>query len=326
MNRRRASSAGGALSTEVADGHAGNNYSIQVQRPYRLDLTVNALRRLSSNRVDRLTPDGEYLRVLGDVAEPVVIRARQPDPGTITVLLEADRREHPRLLTLVRQMLGLEVDLTGFYHAASGIPWLHPLVLRMRGVRPPRYPTLWEASVNAIVFQQVSLVAASTIMGRFTAGFGEPIERGGVRLYRFPGVEQFRGAPDRLLRAAGLSSAKLGTLRRVADALEGGVLDEVRLEESPSPEAAALLRGIKGIGPWTATVVLLRGFGRLDVFPANDTSVARNLALVGAAPGDVAAVLEALGPHRGMLYYHLLLARLEAGAGVGQPPMTAPPA
>jgi hypothetical protein len=63
--------------------------------------------------------------------------------------------------------------------------------------------------------------------------------------------------------------------------------------------------------------ILIR-LGRLDVFPANDTSVARNLALVGgSASQDVAAVLEALGPEQGMLYHHLLLARLDARAGLG---------
>lgn len=307
------------MSTRATDGHNDNSYSIRAQAPYRLDLTVNVLRRLSSNRVDVLTPKGEYLRVLGTVAEPVIVHARQVSPARLSILIEGDRREHPRLLALVRRMLGLEVDLTRFYHAASGIPWLQPLVLRMRGVKPPRYPTLWEACVNAIVFQQVSLVAASTIMGRLTLGLGAPVEHGGVRLYHFPGIEQVQRASDRLLRGAGLSAAKLATLRRVADALEKGALDEARMEESPSPEAAALLRGIKGIGPWTAAVILLRGLGRLDVFPANDTSVARNLALVGgSAPRDVVAVLEALGPERGMLYYHLLLARLDAGAGLGR--------
>lgn len=76
---------------------------------------------------------------------------------------------------------------------------------------------------------------------------------------------------------------------------------------------------IKGIGPWTATVILLRGLGRLDVFPMNDSSVARNLTLVaGGIPFDVAATLEALGAQRGMLYYHLLLARLEARGEVGR--------
>jgi DNA-3-methyladenine glycosylase II len=92
------------------------------------------------------------------------------------------------------------------------------------------------------------------------------------------------------------------------------------LEERPSPDAAALLRSIKGIGPWTAAVILLRGLGRLDVFPANDTSVVRNLALVGgSAPLGVEVVLDALGPQRGVLYYHLLLARLEARGDLGRP-------
>lgn len=65
--------------------------------------------------------------------------------------------------------------------------------------------------------------------------------------------------------------------------------------------------------------VLLRGLGRLDVFPLNDTSVASNLALVaGPEVLDVASIIEALRPQQGMLYYHLLLARLEARGEVGR--------
>jgi DNA-3-methyladenine glycosylase II len=80
-----------------------------------------------------------------------------------------------------------------------------------------------------------------------------------------------------------------------------------------------MLRGIKGIGPWTATIILLRGLGRLDVFPGNDTSVTSNIALAaGSAPLDVPRVLDALGPQRGMLYFHLLLGRLEARGDIGR--------
>ena len=51
----------------------------------------------------------------------------------------------------------------------------------------------------------------------------------------------------------------------------------------------------------------------------NDSSVARNLAFVaGSAAVDVDVVLSALGPQRGMLYYHLLLARLDARGDVGR--------
>ena len=291
---------------------AESSYSISVQAPYRLDLTVNVLRRLSTNLVDVLSPDGAYVRWLGDASAFALVRVSQPSPEALTIGIEGDRREHPRLLQLVRRMLGMEVDLTPFYRSASKVQWLHPLVSRMRGVRPPRYPTIWEACVNAIVFQQISLHAASSIMGRLTVGLAEPVEHRGVRLYPFPSPEQLLSAPDRVLRGAGLSAGKLATLRRVADALGAGVIDQRQLERLSSPDAVAFLRSIKGIGPWTAVVILLRGLGRLDVFPANDSSVARNLTLLGGpAAIDVEALLDTLGPERGMLYYHLLLGRLE---------------
>jgi DNA-3-methyladenine glycosylase II len=302
------------------DKAAQGGYSLSVRAPYRLDLTVNVLRRLSTNLVDVLSPDGAYVRLLGDAAGLALIRVSQPTPGTLTVEIEGRRREHPRLLTLVRRVLGVDVDLTRFYRSASRVEWLHPLVSRMRGVRPPRYPTIWEACVNAIVFQQISLHAASAIMGRLTMGLSEPVTRGGIRLYGFPSPGRILRAPDSLLRGAGLSAGKLATLRRVADALGAGALDDALLEKLPSPDAAALLRSIKGIGPWTAVVILLRGLGRLDVFPANDTSVARNLRLVGGpAALDVETLLDTLGPERGMLYYHLLLGRLEAGGSLSPP-------
>ena len=280
---------------------------------------MSVLRRLSTNIVDVLTPQGQYVRALGGFGEPIVVRVAHPRPGALAITIEGATAEHSRVLAIVRRMLGTDRELSHFDRAARGFRWLHPLAVRMRGVKPPRYPTLWEACVNAIVFQQVSLVAASSISERMIVALSAPIERSDVALRMFPSVESFQDASDGALRAAGLSANKLGTLRRVADALLSGVLDEASLEEQPSPEAAARLRRIKGIGPWTATVILLRGLGRLDVFPMNDSSVARNLAFVaGSAAVDVDRVLSALGPQRGMLYYHLLLARLDARGDVGR--------
>jgi DNA-3-methyladenine glycosylase II len=133
-------------------------------------------------------------------------------------------------------------------------------------------------------------------------------------------MKSFLDADDDLLRAAGLSAGKLMTLRRVGEALAAGTIDETQLEQQTSADAAAILCRIKGIGPWTAAVILLRGLGRLDVFPMNDTSVTRNLALVsGSTAVDVERTLRALSPQQGMLYYHLLLARLEAQQDLGRP-------
>jgi DNA-3-methyladenine glycosylase II len=296
-----------------------SRHELSVAAPFRLDLTVSALRRLSTNIVDVFTSDGQYIRALDTSRGPVVARVAQVDARALSVTLDGDPREHKSALALVKRMLGIERDLAHFNRAAEGILWLNPLAQRMRGVKPPRYPTLWEASVNAIVFQQISLHAASAIMRRLILALGEAIDSEGVAVYVFPTAGRFLGVEDDVLRAAGLSLGKLSTLRCVAQALMAGALEERMLEERASPDAIALLRKIKGIGPWTATVILLRGLGRLDVFPMNDSSVARNLSLVSSRDRiDVESILASLSPQQGMLYYHLLLARLEARQDLGR--------
>lgn len=292
---------------------------LAVAVPYRLDLTVSALRRLSMNVIDVFTSDGHYVRALSGVHGPVVARVAQTRPDALTVTLDGDPRDHERTLALLRRMLGVDRALAHFDRSAARLPWLSPLAHRMRGVKPPRYPTLWEAFVNAVIFQQLSLQAASAIARRVIIACGQSLESEGAPLYIFPTPRRVLGTKDGVLRATGLSAGKLAVLRRAGESLAAGTLDEAMLEERSSAEAAALLTQIKGIGPWTASVMLLRGLGRLDVFPMNDTSVARNLALVaGPAPLDVAGIIEALRPQQGMLYYHLLLARLEARGEVGR--------
>jgi DNA-3-methyladenine glycosylase II len=184
------------------------------------------------------------------------------------------------------------------------------------GVKPPRYPTLWEAICNAVVFQQVSIDAAMTIMRRFVAHCSAPVTFGETTLYPFPTAEAALTADPAGLRAQGLSGAKVRTLQDLADLLLAGTLTAAELDALPTPAALARLTALRGIGPWTAAVIMLRGFGRLDVFPAGDSGARRSMAgLLGVAEGergvDGAAILAALGPWRGMLYYHLLLWRLQ---------------
>lgn len=293
-------------------------HEVQVATPYRLDLTVSALRRTATNLVDVYTTDGRYLRALGGFAEPVIVSVTQSRADALAVSISGGADDTKRALASVRRMLGAEIDLSEFHRHARAIPWLAPLARSMRGLKPPRYPALFEACANAILFQQISLHAASAIMRRLILALNTKVERNGMSLAVFPSVERFLAADDALVRAAGLSAGKLATLRRVGEAIAAGTISEALLEERSSADAALLLRGIKGIGPWTAAVILLRGLGRLDVFPFNDSSVAANLALVAGGPVDAGPVVETLGAQRGMLYFFLLLARLEARGEIGR--------
>ena len=294
-------------------------HELQVVTPYRLDLTVCALRRTPSNVVDVYTADGRYLRALGGFAEPVIVSVTQPRAGLLAVSASGNASAVERALASVRWMLGTDRNLSDFDRHARSVPWLAPLAQRMRGLKPPRYPELFEACANAILFQQVSLHAASAIMRRLILALGTSVEVDGVPLVVFPSVQKFLDADDAVCRAAGLSSGKLATLRRAGEAIGSGALTAAMLNERSSADAALVLRGIKGIGPWTATVILLRGLGRLDVFPGGDSGVAANLALLGAKGPEAADAAEMLGAQRGMLYFNLLLARLEARGEIGCP-------
>jgi DNA-3-methyladenine glycosylase II len=290
-------------------------WTVPVRTPYRLDLTATVLRRLSTNVVDVF--DGTtYRRMLGDAEHPVLLEVRQTAPDALALRIEQTSgvEKHTRKTTapvergpdagdiveLARRMLAVDVDLAHFYSAAVDFPWLAKLAAAARGVKPPRYPTLWEAIVNAVVFQQVSIHAAAAILRRVVERY-EPLRTlGAAVLAPFPAPRIIADADPLELRGLGLSVNKVVALRTLARAILDGELD-------------AHLATFKGIGPWTAAVVALRGYGRLDSFPMNDSGVARSLKdLSGDADIDAAAILAGLGPQRGMLYYHLLIGRLAA--------------
>jgi DNA-3-methyladenine glycosylase II len=142
---------------------------------------------------------------------------------------------------------------------------------------------------------------------------------GGAACVAFPPPARWLAAGEEALRGAGLSRNKVAHLRSVASAIEDGELDEAAIEALPTTDASAKLCEVRGIGPWSAAVILLRGFGRLDIFPLRDSGVARSVALLAGADTDLDALLRALGPVRGMLYFHLLLGRLALAKEV-QPP------
>ncbi|MBV8530628.1 MAG: DNA-3-methyladenine glycosylase 2 family protein [Candidatus Eremiobacteraeota bacterium] len=274
-----------------------------------MDLTVDALRRLASNAVDVVGAEGTYYRALRDEGGPALLAVRSRDVRTLEVRATGVRAD--RWLPIVERMLGTRIDLAEWYLRTREIPWLAPLAVRLRGLKPPRYPTLWEACAHAILFQQISIHAAAAIMRRSVELLGERVTAGPVCGIVFPPPQCWLDADDATLQMAGISRNKIGHLRSAARAILEGEIDEAALEELPTPAAADRLRGIRGIGAWSAAVVLLRGLGRLDTFPLRDSGVARSLALVaGGAKVDQHELLDALGPVRGMLYFHLLLGRM----------------
>src|SRR3954467_2855273 len=127
-----------------------------------------------------------------------------------------------------------------------------------------RPPDLYGALLRSITGQQLSVKAARAIYGRLTERFGG----------RPPTPEELLADdPEELRAAAGLSRAKVASLRSLAEHVLDGELELARLDELPDEEVIRELVAVKGIGEWTAHMFLMFTLHRADVLPVGDQGI-----------------------------------------------------
>jgi DNA-3-methyladenine glycosylase II len=283
--------------------------------PFHLQATVRVLQRRPVNRVELWDGD-RYLRVFpvenGHVLAAVTNRGTlaRPDlylsflagtPGVVRRWTDGQSEQVGESLAVI---LGLDVDPGPLHRAAVAEPALRQVAGTLRGMRPPRFGGLFETFLNVIPFQQLSLDAGTAIIGRLVERFGQPLEYRGRRFYASPDSSTIAAARPAALRACGLSVRKAGTLRDIGRAVSSGTLDAARIAAMPTDEALRMLVRLPGIGPWSAALVLLRGFRRLDVFPPGDVGAKRALdTLMHFEDGTFDDRIQRFGDLRGYLYF-----------------------
>ncbi len=296
------------------------NFSIDPVAPFRLDLTVWAIRRRAENAIDRW--DGEsYERVLAVGNQPVLITVRQSGTASsprLEITVRAARLsgtvKNAATIALDR-LLGLRVDLEPFYQLAAQHRGLRELASRFRGLKPPRFPTEWEGLVNGIACQQFSLTVGILLLNRLAALGGLAFDKAGERR-AFPRPEDLAAATPESLRSLGFNGFKSRELIALGRKIASGDLDLESFADLPNRDAASRLLELPGVGRWTAEYVLLRGLGRIDTFPGDDIGARNNLArwLHLRKPldyGRVMRIVDRWKPFAGLIYFHLLLDGLE---------------
>jgi DNA-3-methyladenine glycosylase II len=292
---------------------------LRPRAPFRLDLTVWALRRQALNEVDAWN-GSMYRRVLVIGGAPVEVHVAQSGgmetPALHLTLSSAGTKARLDARVALEKMLSLEVDIGPFYTLAAADPRLAPLVARFRGLRPPRFASVFECLVNAVALQQLSLAAGLTLLNRLSRTYGAR-SRADDRLHAFPTPEELAGARPASVHALGFSLRKATTILAIAEAAGEGRLDLESFAALADEQVVETLTQIRGIGRWSAEYTLLRGLGRLHVFPGDDVGARKNLArwLGFAKPlayGGVQRAVAGWRPFAGLVYFHLLLDRLAA--------------
>jgi DNA-3-methyladenine glycosylase II len=307
-------------------------FEIEVKGPYRLDLTAWALRRRPHNEIDDW--DGHrFRRVLVLDGSPTTTEVRQAGdgrrPALEVTLTGVGRSPSDRAVAEARAaligLLGLHVDLGGFYELAGRDARLTALAERFVGMRPVKFPSVFEAVVNAVACQQLTLTAGIHRLSRLARAYGRSGPGGGTA---FPDADQLAEAQPVDIRELGFSTARAGAIVSLARAFHEGDFDVEALGTLDDDGARRALTALAGLGRWSADYTLLRGLGRWHVLPGDDVAAQNNLRRRLDLPAAVDhGVLSRLAaewwPWGGVVYFNLLLDSLVASGVVRTGPVQA---
>jgi AraC family transcriptional regulator, regulatory protein of adaptative response / DNA-3-methyladenine glycosylase II len=190
------------------------------------------------------------------------VRVRFPDPRALLLIVER-----------VRRMFDLDADPAVIAEHLRADPLLRVALAAYPGVRTPGTWDVFELAVRAILGQQISVTAATTIAGRVAALCGTPVALADAPPgldRRFPTPAQLADAP---LERAGIPSARAETIRRLAREVVGGRIAVPPLADAA--DAVKTLRAVRGIGEWTAQYIAMRGLGDPDALPSGDLVLCR---------------------------------------------------
>lgn len=202
-----------------------------------------------------------------------------------------------------RRLLDLDADPVAIDDRLRADPLLAPLVAARPGLRSPGHPDGAELLTRAVLGQQVSVGAARTLAARIVAAAGEPLANPiGPITHVFPDAAAIASLPAAdLAMPRSRAAALVGANRAIADG---------SLELGPGSDRLRAYRQLctlPGIGPWTASYVLMRALNDPDAFLPTDIGV-RNALRAAGRPGDpksASAAAESWRPWRSYALHHL---------------------
>lgn len=238
-----------------------------------------------------------HTRVIAVESGPKAVELEFASDGVQLSCMEAAASDIDQLEAAVRAWLDLDSDLAGIQAHFDLDVRLGPLIRTRPWLRLVGYLNGFEAAATTILGQQVSLAAGRTFGGRFVDAYGTD-GPGGLRIFPTPGAVVALGV-DTLRETIGLTKSRAATLFLMAEKFAAKNFTGT----SGIPLDRDELLALRGVGPWTADYLQMRGRSDPDAFVPGDL-VARR-ALERISEREAAALARSWAPYRSYAMVHL---------------------
>ena len=287
---------------------SGNAATLSVRLPYRKPFSWPAMLEFFAGRatpgVESVT-GSSYQRTISVAGKHGVITVSPQKQSTYLVLTLTcvDTSALFEIVQRSREAFDLDAPIDEIATTMKRDETLRALIRKSPGIRVPGAWDGFELTIRAILGQQISVKAATTLAGRIADRYGKKLSLSSETADS--GLSRIFPSAERLMRARfsniGMVKSRAETIRRVAAAVVNG---DLNFDAAQEPEEFCKnLTAIKGVGDWTAQYVAMRVLKNPDAFPSTDLGLIKALGSIEsqgghATPSEILRRAEAWRPWR----------------------------
>jgi DNA-3-methyladenine glycosylase II len=228
-------------------------------------------------------------------------------------ICEEDKRKAEETVNI---LFNLNFDLAPFYEDVKGDKIMAHLTRKLLGLKSPTTQMAFEALVDSIVEQQISLKVANSIEKKLIRKFGDALNLDGEVYYAYPTPQSLATQGTEPLRQCGLSQRKAEYITEASTLITEGKLDLEQLKQSESADDIIReLNKLRGVGVWTAELTMIRGMQRLEALPADDLGLKRTISHYYCGGKTITStearqIAKGWGRWKGLAAYYLIVAEM----------------
>ncbi len=295
--------------------------TIEALPPFSFDLSAEIF--ADGDKQIRKYENGRFwqvLRVNGKLILAIVESVGTVDEPKLSAELQSDKKitedDTKKAAEVIKALFNLNFDPTPFYETAKQDKTMAKITQKLWGLRSPTTQTVYEALVDSIVEQQISLKVANTLERKIIKKFGDTLTVDGEIYYEYPTPQQVAAAPVEALRQCGLSQRKAEYIKEVSTLIAKRKLDLEKFKKyDGADKIIEELDAVRGIGVWTAELTIIRSMQKWDAMPADDLGLKRVIAHYyrndkHITSAEARQIAKPWGKWKGLAAYYLVVAEM----------------